>query len=96
MHADLIMSAGIVGVEGRFEYKVGGEEDVVRSKEGRNVYVHLPITKNGSAKIRLDSREDAVLLEGDGAYVSQVNAGDVLSAESVGEAEAELVALDSQ
>lgn len=96
IHADLILSAGIIGVEKRFKYKVGGEEDVVRSKESRNVYLHLPRTKNGSAKIRLAGREDLVLQEGDGAYVSRVNAGDVISVESVGEAEAELVVLDSQ
>lgn len=96
IHADLIMSAGIVGVEKRFKYTVGGEGDVVKSKEGRNVYVHLPMTKNGSAKVRLAGREDLVLEEGDGAYVSRVNAGDVISVESVGEAEAELVVLDSQ
>lgn len=96
IHADLIMSAGIIGTDKRFKYTVGGQGDVVRSKEGRNVYVHLPMTKNGSAKVRLAGREDSLLEEGDGAYVSKVNAGDVISVESVGEAEAELVVLDSQ
>jgi len=53
------------------------------------------MTKNGRAKVRLDGREDAVLSEGDGAFVSGVKAGDVLDVESVGEAEAEVVVLDS-
>lgn len=96
IHADLTMSAGIVGVDRRFKYTVGGEGGVVKSKEGRNVYLHLPMTKNGSAKVRLAGREDSVLEEGDGAYVSKVNAGDVIFVESVGEAEAELIVLDSQ
>lgn len=94
------MAAGLIGVDKRFKWTVGGaglkgEEDVVKSKEDRKVYVHLPMTKNGNAKIRLDGREDAVLNEGDGAYISGVRAGDVLSVESVGEAEAEVVVLDS-
>lgn len=89
------MSAGIIGVDKRFKYTVGGGEDVVRSRSNRNVYIHLPMTKNGNAKIRLAGREDAVLSEGDGAFVSQVNVGDILSVESIGEAEAEVVVLDS-
>jgi quercetin 2,3-dioxygenase len=67
----------------------------VRNLADRKVYVHVPMTKNGSAKVRLDGREDAVLGEGDGAFVTGVKAGDVLSVESVGEAEAEVVVLDS-
>jgi len=93
IHADLVMAAGIIGVDKRFKYTVGAT--AVRKGENRNVYVHLPMCKNGSAKIRLDGREDAVLSEGDGAFVSGVNAGDVLSFESIGEAEAEVVVLDS-
>jgi len=95
IHADLVMAAGIIGVDKRFKYIVGGEGDVVRNKSDRKVYVHLPMTKNGNAKIRLAGRENAVLAEGDGAFVSGVNAGDVLSVESIGEAEAEVVVLDS-
>jgi len=93
IHADFVMAAGIIGVDKRFKWTVGG--DAVKKTSGRNVYIHLPMTKNGSAKIRLDGREDAVLGEGDGAFVSNVNAGDVLSFESIGEAEAEVVVLDS-
>jgi hypothetical protein len=95
IHADFVMAAGIVGVDKRFKWTVGGEGDVVKSKLDRKVYVHLPMTKNGSAKIRLDGREDAVLSEGDGAFIKGVKAGDVLSVESIGEAEAEVVILDS-
>jgi len=93
IHADLVMAAGIIGVDKRFKWTVGG--DAVKKTSGRNVYIHLPMTKNGNAKIRLDGRENAVLSEGDGAFVSGVNAGDVLSVESIGEAEAEVVVLDS-
>lgn len=97
IHADLVMSAGIIGVDKRFKYTVGRSDDgeVVRNKENRKVYIHVPMTKKGAAKIRIDGRESAVLGEGDGAFVSAVNAGDVLSFESIGEAEAEVVILDS-
>ncbi|PMD46736.1 RmlC-like cupin [Hyaloscypha variabilis F] len=93
IHADFVMAAGIIGVDKRFKWTVGG--DAVKKTKDRNVYIHVPMTKNGNAKIRLDGREDAVLGEGDGAFVSNVNAGDVLSFESIGEAEAEVVVLDS-
>lgn len=95
IHADLVFSAGIIPTEGAFTYKVGGG-DLVTSKSDRKVYFHLPETKDGKAKIRLDGREDAVLSEGDGAYVTHVNAGDVLKVESIGEAEAEVVIIDSE
>lgn len=100
IHADLLMSAGLIGVDRRFKYVVGGaglkgDEAIVSNQTDRKVYVHLPMTKDGAAKIRLDGREAAVLSEGDGAYISGVNAGDVLSVESIGEAEAEVVVLDS-
>ncbi|KAL4803364.1 RmlC-like cupin domain-containing protein [Aspergillus unguis] len=94
IHADFVMGAGIVAPEGRFEWTVGAG-DVVEKKKKRNVYVHLPMTKNGKAKIRLDFRDDAVLEEGDGAFITGVNAGDVLGVESVGEADAEVIVLDS-
>lgn len=93
IHADMVMAAGIIGVDRRFKWTVGA--NAVRKTEGRNVYIHLPMTKNGAMKIRVDGRETAVLSEGDGAFVSGVNAGDVLSIESIGEGEAEVVVLDS-
>lgn len=93
IHADFVMAAGIIPVDKRFKWTVGG--GAVTKTTGRNIYIHVPMTKGGSAKIRLDGRENAVLEEGDGAFVSNVNAGDVLSFESVGEAEAEVVVLDS-
>jgi len=95
VHADLLMAAGIIGVDKRFKYVVGGEGHVVGSKSDRKVYVHLPMTKNGNARVRLGGREEAILGEGDGAFVEGVNVGDVLSVESIGEAEAEVVVLDS-
>ncbi|KAJ9155415.1 Pirin domain-containing protein [Pleurostoma richardsiae] len=92
IHADFVMGAGIIAPEGKFEWKVGAD---VTSATKRKVYVHLPMTKGGKAKIRLDGRDDAVLEEGDGAFVDAVNAGDKLVVESVGSAEAEVVVLDT-
>ncbi|KAL2439049.1 hypothetical protein ABEF95_015695 [Exophiala dermatitidis] len=95
IHADVVFSAGIIPPSEAFHYKVGAG-DAVTSRSDRKVYIHLPETKGGKAKIRLDGREDAVLGEGDGAYVTNVNASDLLKVESVGDAEAEVVVIDSQ
>jgi quercetin 2,3-dioxygenase len=99
IHADLLMAAGIIKPDARFKYVVGGTVEegkpAIRNLEDRKVYIHVPMTKNGDAKVRLDGRGDVVLSEGDGAFVSGVKAGDVLNVESVGEAEAEVVVLDS-
>lgn len=95
VHADLVFSASIIPEGKTFAYKVGGG-DAVSSKSNRNVYVHLPETKGGKAKIRLDGRDSVVLSEGDAAFVTQVNANDELRVESIGEAEAEVVVIDSE
>ncbi|WQF83209.1 Putative pirin domain, rmlC-like cupin domain superfamily, rmlC-like jelly roll [Colletotrichum destructivum] len=92
IHADFVMGAGIIEPNAVFEWSVGAK---VTEQTKRKVFVHLPMTKNGKAKIRIDGRDDAVLSEGDGAFVDVVNAGDKLSVESVGEAEAEVVVLDT-
>ncbi|PSR76774.1 RmlC-like cupin domain-containing protein [Coniella lustricola] len=107
IHADFVMGAGLIAPEGEknvFEWKVGadarfasedgGEEKTQASK--RKVFVHVPMTKGGKAKVRLDGREDAVLGEGDGAFIDGLNAGDRLTVESVGSAEAEVIVLDSE
>jgi quercetin 2,3-dioxygenase len=96
IHADMVFSAGIIPAGGSFEYKIGGD-DAVQSKNNRNTYVHLPMTKGGKAKIRLAGRDDknSILKEGDGAFIRGVNAGDVLTVESIGDVEAEVVVLDS-
>ena len=73
-------------------WKVGGDS-AVRKTAQRHVYVHLPMRKVG-AKIRLAGGVE--LDEGDGAFVSDVSAGDELVIESVGEGEAEVVVLDSE
>ncbi|KAF3768782.1 RmlC-like cupin [Cryphonectria parasitica EP155] len=99
IHADFVMAAGIIAPEQKFEWKVGaGATFGAEAKQAgkRKVYVHLPMTKGGKAKIRLDGRDDAVLEEGDGAFIDGVNAGDKLAVESVGSAEAEVVLLDSE
>ncbi|KAL3426929.1 pirin domain-containing protein [Phlyctema vagabunda] len=93
IHADFVMAAGIIGVDKRFKWTVGA--NAVQSVKNRKVYIHVPMCKNGSAKIRIDGREEAVLDEGDGAFITGVNAGDVIGFESIGEAEAEVIVLDS-
>lgn len=95
VHADLVFSAGIIPQGQAFAYKVGAG-DAVSSRSSRKVYVHLPETKGGKAKIRLDGRDNVVLSEGDAAFVTQVNANDELRVESIGEAEAEVVVIDSE
>lgn len=92
VHADLVFSAGIIAPGTTFNYKIGGE-DYITNKTDRKTYVHLPATKNGKASIKLAG--ETVLKEGDGAYITKINAGDVLTVESVGEAEAEVVVIDS-
>lgn len=92
VHADLVMAAGLIPPQGRFEWKVGAGEATEAGK--RKVFVHLPMTKKGKAQIRVDGREE-VLSEGDGAFVEGVSKGDKLGIESVGEAEAEVVVLDT-
>ncbi|KAJ5201466.1 uncharacterized protein N7498_006129 [Penicillium cinerascens] len=94
IHADFVMGAGIIAPNSTFKWNVGAGE-VISSKKKRNVYIHLPMTKNGLMKIKLDSREDAILEEGDGAFITGVNAGDTLSVESIGDVEAEVIVLDS-
>ncbi|KIW37083.1 uncharacterized protein PV06_10711 [Exophiala oligosperma] len=93
VHADLVFSAGIIPAGDAFTYTVGGG-DAVTSRSDRKVYVHFPETKSGKSKIKLDGRE--ILNEGDGAYVTHVNAGDALKVESIGEVEAEVVIIDSE
>ena len=94
IHSDLVFSAGIIAPSSSFNYIVGAG-DAVSSTTDRKVYIHFPETKGGKAQIRLDGREDAILSEGDGAYVSHVNAGDVLKVESIGSVEAEVVVIDT-
>ncbi|KAI1339288.1 RmlC-like cupin domain-containing protein [Xylariaceae sp. FL0016] len=91
IHADFVMGAGLIAPENTFEWVVGAK---VTEATKRKVYIHLPMTKKGKAKIRLDGREE-VFSEGDGAFIDGVHAGDKLSIESVGEAEAEVIVLDT-
>lgn len=88
------MGAGIIAPAATFKWNVGAGE-IVDFRKKRNVYVHLPMTKQGKSKVKLDGRDDAVLEEGDGAFVTMVNAGDLLRVESIGEEEAEVIVLDS-
>jgi redox-sensitive bicupin YhaK (pirin superfamily) len=92
IHADFVMGAGIISPSNSFEWIVGA-----KGTQGtkRKVYIHLPMTKKGKAKIRLDGREDAELSEGDGAFIEGVNADDKLVVESIGEADAEVIVLDT-
>ncbi|KAJ4147478.1 hypothetical protein LMH87_001992 [Akanthomyces muscarius] len=92
IHADFAMGAGIIDPEKTFEW-VAGAKSTEANK--RKVYVHLPMTQSGKAKIRIDGREDAELAEGDGAFVEGVHAGDKLAIESIGSAAAEVIVLDT-
>lgn len=94
IHADFIMGAAIIEPSNTFEWVIGAR-NAVSSLKKRKIYIHLPSTKQRKASILLDGREDALLLEGDGAFVSDVNAGDKLRVQSVGEGPAEVVVLDS-
>lgn len=101
IHADFLMGAAIIAPGRRFGWKIGGENEqqldsVVREKSDRKVYVHFPaMTAGGTARVRLLGKEPVVLEEGDGAFVSGVEAGEELMVESVGETDAEVVVLDS-
>ena len=103
IHADLVMGAALIApgaAAEQFTWDVGAhladaKVDGVAVATKRKVYVHLPMTKGGKARIRLDGRDDAILEEGDGAFVDGVRAGDKLAVESIGEAEAEVVILDT-
>ncbi|KAL9595301.1 MAG: hypothetical protein Q9219_006523 [cf. Caloplaca sp. 3 TL-2023] len=92
IHADFLMGASIISDGSSATWSVGGG-GAISSKENRKVYVHLPMAHGGKSKIRLV--DGTVLSEGDGAFVSDVNAGDGLKIESIGTAEAEVVVLDS-
>lgn len=94
IHADFLMGASIIAPGYSAAWKIGGES-VVKSTSGRHVYVHLPMTKKGKAKIRLAGVEGVELAEGDGAFMSNLNAGDGILVESIGDLEAEVVVLDS-
>ena len=98
IHADFLMGAAIIGEGKSFGWKVGGPGGVVSTLKGRKAFVHLPASKHGESRVRINGQEEAggvVLKEGDGVFVSGVNAGDVLNVESVGEGEMEVVLFDS-
>lgn len=92
IHADFMMGAGIIAPGTAFDWVTGGN---ATKASKRKIFVHLPMTKKGKSKIRIDGREDAELKEGDGAFVEGVNAGDKLTVESIGEVEAEVIVLDT-
>lgn len=93
IHADFLMSAAIIAPGKTANWRVGG--GVVTKQSGRHTYIHLPATKGGNAKVKVVADKETILSEGDGAYISGLNAGDELSIESIGTEEAELVVLDS-
>lgn len=93
IHADMLMGAGIIPTGGKFSWKVGG--DVASKKTGRNTYLHVPAVKGGKASVKIFGDKEVTLGEGDGAYISSLNAGNELVVESVGSEEAEVILLDS-
>lgn len=92
IHADFVMGAGLIAPEGKFEWTVGAKATEATK---RKVFVHVPMTKGGNARVKLDGREDMILEEGDGAFVESINAGDKLVVESIGSVEAEVIVLDT-
>ncbi|CAK7267507.1 hypothetical protein SEPCBS119000_002584 [Sporothrix epigloea] len=102
IHADFGMGATLLAPDQAAFWTAGlGQPGVVTQATARKVFVHLPMTtrheKHGGsgARIRLDGREDAILHEGDGAFIELVNAGDRLMVESIGDATAEVIVLDT-
>lgn len=95
IHADLAMAAALVAPGTSKEWVIGTGTAPADPAATRKVFVHLPMTAGGKASVRLAGRDDAVLAEGDGAFVEDVRAGDSLVVESVGEAEAEVIVLDT-
>ncbi|KAK8089947.1 yhhW [Apiospora hydei] len=92
IHADFVMGAGIIAPESKFEWIVGAN---ATDNPKRKVFIHIPMTKGGKAKVRLDGREE-VYSEGDGAFIDNLRAGDKLSVKSVGNADAEVIVLDTE
>jgi hypothetical protein len=95
IHADFLSGAGIIPIGEAFVWKVAGGRGFVTSKENRQVYVYLPMMREGKAKVRLNSTNDVIIAEGDGAFVRDVDEGDELGFESIGDEEAEIVVLDA-
>lgn len=91
IHADFVMAAGIIAPQEKFEWTIGAK---ATENNKRKVFIHVPMTKGGKGKVRVDGRDD-ILSEGDGAFVDGVYAGDKLLVESVGEVEAEVIVLDT-
>ncbi|KAL8804564.1 MAG: hypothetical protein Q9182_002479 [Xanthomendoza sp. 2 TL-2023] len=92
IHADFLLGASIIAPDSFASWKIGGN-GAVDSKKDRKVFIHLPMTKGGRSKVRLP--DGTVLAEGDGAFVTKVDAGDVLQVQSVGIVEAESAAQTS-
>jgi hypothetical protein len=95
IHADLVVGAGIIGVDQTFKWTVGAGDQVVSTQNNRNVYIHLPGTQIKMAKIRLSGYMEVFLDEGDGAFITNVNVGDEVFVQSVGSSDAEVIILDS-
>ncbi|KAI1379679.1 RmlC-like cupin [Hypoxylon crocopeplum] len=91
IHADFVMGAGLIAPQQKFDWIVGAN---ATENSKRKVYIHVPMTKKGKARIQLWGR-DEILNEGDGVFVDGVNAGDRVVVESIGEVEAEVVVLDT-
>jgi quercetin 2,3-dioxygenase len=85
IHADFLFEAGIIPVGEAFVWKVAGGRGFVTSKENRQVYMYLPVMREGKAKARLNGSDNVILAEGDGALVRGVDEGDELGFESIGD-----------
>lgn len=93
IHADFVVASGIIDPHRKFSWVIGGD---ATKTETRKVYVHLPMAKNGQAKVKIDvnGQGNSELNGGDGDFVEGTVLGDKLNVESIGSVAAEVIVLD--
>lgn len=93
IHADFVVASGIIDPQHKFSWAIGGD---ATKTQARKVYVHLPMAKNGKARLKIDVNGQGYseLDEGDGAFVEGTVIGDTLNVENIGSASAEVILLD--
>lgn len=95
VHADILMAAAIIAPGSTFLWIIGlGGSTEADARERRKLYVQLPLSEDGGAMVRIAWRREFTLDEGDGVSIEDVNFGEVLAVESIGEKEAEVVIFD--
>ncbi|CAG9983046.1 unnamed protein product [Clonostachys byssicola] len=93
IHADFVAAAGIIAPGREFHWAMGGR---VTTDNARKVYVHLPMTRNGEANVRLcvNGVSTVELSEGDGAFIEHVTKDDELTVKNIGLLDTEVLVLD--